>query len=151
MLNSIQSFFQQHIISVQEHATKERGEVLHLATAALLFEMAQMDDHVDSREREAIQRLLADKFSLDEELATQLVEQGADESRKAVCMQEFTRLLNEQFSQSEKRQMVKMLWQVALSDGVIDKYEDLFVRQIADLLYVPHQDFIQMKHEVMGE
>ena len=149
MLNSIQSFFQQHIISVQNESTQGQEEALHVATATLLFEMAQMDDHVDSREREAIKRLLANKFSLDTELSAQLLELGADESRKAVCMQEFTRLLNENFTQAEKRQMVKMLWQVAYSDGVIDKYEDLFVRQIADLLYIPHQDFIQMKHEVI--
>ena len=124
-------------------------KALHLATATLLFEMAQMDDHVDSREREAIQSLLANRFSLDAALSAELLELGADESRQAICMQEFTRLLNENFSQDEKYQMVKMLWQVAMSDGVIDKYEDLFVRQIADLLYVRHQDFIQAKHEVV--
>jgi len=151
MLNSIQSFFKQHILSVQDESEQGMDKSLHLATATLLFEMAQMDDHVDSREREAIQSLLEDKFSLDAALSVELLELGANESRQAICMQEFTRLLNENFSQTEKRHMVKMLWQVAMSDGIIDKYEDLFVRQIADLLYVPHQDFIQAKHEVAGE
>ena len=151
MLNSIQSFFKQHILSAQDESEQGTEKALHLATATLLFEMAQMDEHVDSREREAIQSLLADRFSLDTALSAELLELGADEARQAICMQEFTRLLNENFSQTEKRHMVKMLWQVAMSDGVIDKYEDLFVRQIADLLYVPHQDFIQAKHEVAGE
>ena len=149
MLNSIESFFKQHILSVQDASEEGTEKALHLATATLLFEMAQMDDHVDSREREAIQSLLVDRFSLDTAMAAELLELGADESRQAICMQEFTRLLNENFSQSEKRDMVKMLWQVAMSDGVIDKYEDLFVRQIADLLYVSHQDFIQAKHEII--
>jgi len=149
MLKSIQSFFQQHILPVQNESPQDDVEALHLATATLLFEMAQMDDHIDNREREAIQRLLADKFRLDSALSAQLLALGADKSRQASCMQEFTRLLNENFSHAEKRQMVKMLWQVAYSDGIIDKYEDLFVRQIADLLYVPHQDFIQLKHEVV--
>jgi len=149
MLNSIQSFFKQHILSAQDESEQGVEKALHLATATLLFEMAQMDDHVDSREREAIQSLLEDKFSLDMALSVELLELGADKSRQAICMQEFTRLLNENFSQTEKRHMVKMLWQVAMSDGVIDKYEDLFVRQIADLLYVPHQDFIQTKHDVV--
>jgi len=149
MLNSIQSFFQQHIVSEKNGSDLGEEKALHLATATLLFEMAQMDDQIDSREREAIQGLLADKFSISEELAAELIELGADKSRQAVCMQEFTRLLNDNFSQAEKRHMVKMLWEVAISDGVIDKYEDLFVRQIADLLYVRHQDFIQAKHEVV--
>lgn len=149
MLNSIESFFKQHILPTHAETEQSMDKALHLATATLLFEMAQMDDYVDNREREAIQSLLADKFSLDAGLAAELLELGADESRQAICMQEFTRLLNENFSQAEKREMVKMLWQVAISDGVIDKYEDLFVRQIADLLYVPHQDFIEAKHQVM--
>lgn len=149
MLNSIQSFFKQHILSAQDESEQGMEKALHLATATLLFEMAQMDDHVDSREREAIQSLLADRFRLDAALSVELLELGADKSRQAICMQEFTRLLNENFSQTEKRHMVKMLWQVAMSDGVIDKYEDLFVRQIADLLYIRHQDFIQAKHDVV--
>ena len=149
MLKSIQSFFQQHIVSERNGSEQGEEKALHLATATLLFEMAQMDDQIDSREKEAIQRLLADKFSIGAELAAELIELGADKSRQAICMQEFTRLLNNNFSQAEKRHMVKMLWEVAISDGVIDKYEDLFVRQIADLLYVPHQDFIQAKHEAI--
>jgi len=147
MLNSIQSFFEKHILLTGDESEQNKEKNLHLAAATLLFEMAQMDDHVDSREREAIQRLLASRFSIDDEMAAELLALGADESRRAICMQEFTRLLNENFSQAEKRDMVKMLWQVAMSDGVVDKYEDLFVRQIADLLYIPHKEFIQAKHD----
>jgi len=151
MLNSIQSFFEKHILLTEDESEQSQEKNLHLATATLLFEMAHMDDHVDSREREAIQRLLASRFSIDDTVAAELLALGADESRQAICMQEFTRLLNENFSQAEKRDMVKMLWQVAMSDGVIDKYEDLFVRQIADLLYIPHKDFIQAKHDAAGD
>ena len=151
MLNSIQSFFEKHILAEQSESDADKAKTLHLATATLLFEMAQMDDQVDSRERQAMQSLLANRFSLEAELAAELLDLAADEARQAICMQEFTRLLNENFSQEEKQQMVMMLWQVAMSDGVIDKYEDLFVRQIADLLYVPHRLFIQAKHDAAGE
>ncbi len=151
MLNSIQSFFQQHIMAVQDSTTEGNEKALHLATATLLFEMAQMDDVIDTREREAIQSLLADKFSLDSNMAEELLELAADKARQAISMQEFTRLLNENFSQKEKQQMVKMLWEVALSDGVIDKYEDLFVRQMADLLYVSHSHLVRAKHQAMGD
>ena len=149
MLNSIQSFFQQHILSAQDSTEEGNEKALHLATATLLFEMAHMDDVVDGREREAIQSLLADKFSLDAVMSEELLELAADKSRQATSMQEFTRLLNENFSQKEKQQMVKMLWEVALSDGVIDKYEDMFVRQMADLLYVSHSHLVRAKHQAM--
>ncbi len=151
MLNSIQSFFQQHILSVQDSAGEGNEKALHLATATLLFEMAYMDDVIEEREKEAIQSLLAGKFSLDAQMAEELLELAADKSRQVISMQEFTRLLNENFTQKEKQQMVKMLWEVALSDGVIDKYEDMFVRQMADLLYVSHSYLVRAKHQALAE
>ena len=149
MLNSIQAFFQQHILSAHEQTDKDNTNALHLATAVLLFEMAQMDDVMDEREREAIQLLLKERFSLESKLVDELLVLAADKARQASSLQEFTRLLNEHFSQKEKQHMVKMLWDVALSDGVIDKYEDLFVRQMADLLYVPHRHLVKAKHQAM--
>jgi len=149
MLKSIQSFFEKHILDEMNQSDSAKQDALHLATATLLFEMAQADEMVESSEREAIQSLLANKFSLENKLAKELLELAADKSRQATSMQEFTRLLNEHFSQKEKQQMVKMLWEVALSDGVIDKYEDMFVRQMADLLYVSHSHFVKAKHEAM--
>jgi len=149
MINSIQSFFQQHILSKKDGTEESNEKALHLATATLLFEMAQMDDVIDTREREAMQKMLAERFCLKAEMAEQLLILAADKARQATSMQEFTRLLNENFTEKEKRQMVKMLWEVALSDGVIDKYEDLFVRQMADLLYVPHRHLVKAKHRAM--
>jgi len=148
MLSAVQEFFQRRLLPIQDDSEQAEYDRLHLATATLLFEMAKMDDHIDEREREAIGCLLADRFSLDEQTTAELLELAADTARNAICMQEFTRLLNEHFSQQQKVQMVRMLWEVAVSDGVIDKYEDLFVRQIADLLYVPHRDFIRARHDV---
>ena len=148
MLSAVQEFFQRRLLPSSGDSEQSDHDRLHLATATLLFEMARMDDHIDERERDAISCLLANRFSLDEQTTAELVGLAADTARNAVCMQEFTRLINEHFNQPEKVEMVRMLWDVAVSDGVIDKYEDLFVRQVADLLYVPHRDFIRARHDV---
>ena len=42
-----------------------------------------------------------------------------------------------------------MLWRVTCADGHVDKYEEYLVRKIADLLYVPHREYIRMKLEVI--
>ena len=64
---------------------------------------------------------------------------------------EFTRLLHEDLSHSEKNEIITMLWRVAFSDNNLDKYEDYVVRKIADLLYVPHRDMIRLRNEVKEE
>lgn len=35
---------------------------------------------------------------------------------------------------------------VALADARLDKHEELMVRRVADLLFVPHSEFIRRKH-----
>lgn len=147
MLNSIREFFQQRVLDTGSEPVGEHS--LRVATATLMFEMAHADDHVEPREREAMAGLLGDYFELDEVTLEELVTLAADKARQVVCLQEFTRLLNEHFSQGQKLQVVEMLWRVALSDAVLDKYEEAFVRQIADLLYVPHAAFIKAKHRAM--
>jgi len=44
--------------------------------------------------------------------------------------------------------VVEMLWRVAFADGRIDRYEEALVRKIAELIYVPHRDFIRARHRV---
>ena len=43
-----------------------------------------------------------------------------------------------------------MLWEVALADEGLDKYEDYLVRKIAELLYVPHAELIRLRHKVQA-
>jgi uncharacterized tellurite resistance protein B-like protein len=38
------------------------------------------------------------------------------------------------------------MWRVAHADLELDMYEDHLVRKIAELLYVPHTEFITAKH-----
>jgi len=50
-------------------------------------------------------------------------------------------------SREDRVRIVELLWKVAFADAVLDKYEEYFVRKIADLLYVSHKDYIQAKHK----
>jgi uncharacterized tellurite resistance protein B-like protein len=37
------------------------------------------------------------------------------------------------------------MWEVAYADGRLDRYEEHMIRQVADLLYLSHSDFIRTK------
>ena len=43
------------------------------------------------------------------------------------------------------------MWGIAFADGELHHYEEAVIRRLADLLYVPHRDFILTKHEVSGQ
>ena len=57
-------------------------------------------------------------------------------------------LLNKHFQLERRAQLIEHLWRIANADGKIDAYEDQLVRKLADLLYVPHSDFILAKRRV---
>jgi uncharacterized tellurite resistance protein B-like protein len=40
---------------------------------------------------------------------------------------------------------VELLWRVALSDAELEKHEEHLIRKIANLIHVPHPDFIDAK------
>ena len=38
-----------------------------------------------------------------------------------------------------------MMWGVALADDALSRYEEHVIRKVADLLYLPHHDFMLAK------
>ena len=60
---------------------------------------------------------------------------------------QFTSLINEFYTQQQKRELITRLWHMAYADNRIHKFEEHLVRRLADLLHVPHSAFMQSKHE----
>ncbi len=148
MLNTIKKFFEQNMLitTVSSSASSDRQEhSLRIATAALLVEMMNQDDKVLETEKQAVRKALKDNFSLSDDETTELCHLAEDELRDATDYYQFTKLIAESFSQPQKIQIIELLWQVAYADNHLDSYEEHMVRRIADLIYVPHQDFIRTK------
>ncbi len=146
MLGAIREFFLSRIEPDVQAGPDEHG--LRLATAALLFEMLRADDDEHPDERSAIERVLRDQFELSEEETLELSRLADQEAAEAASLYQFTGLINDHFTPEQKVSVVEMLWQVAYADGSLDPYEEALVRKIADLIYVPHRDFIRAKHRV---
>ncbi len=121
---------------------------MRIATVALLLETARADFNVHDEELEAVAKHAQELFNLDESETAELLQLAEEEAQNATCYFEFTSLINKGFSPEEKINIVELMWQVAYSDNVLEKYEEALVRKIADLLYVPHGAFIAAKHRV---
>ena len=120
---------------------------LRVATAVLLVEAMRADFKVEESERQRLRVLLERQFQLTESELDALLDQAETDADQLVSLQHVTRLLNENYDQSMKLRVVEMMWQVVFADGDKDHYEEHLIRQIADLLYVSHSDFIQARHK----
>lgn len=147
MLRAIQDFFRAKIEPDSTAGPDRHG--LQLATAALLFEMHRADDREHPEERQILEQALQKTFTLSDAETRELAELADREAAEAVSLYQFTGLINQHFSPEQKIQVVEMLWQVAYADGRLDRYEEALVRKLADLIHVPHREFMQAKHRVM--
>lgn len=146
MISAIQEFFRSRISPRHQPGNDTRG--LQLATAALLFEMLRADQEEHPRERRTLEAALRSCFELNDEETRELALLADAEAANSVSLYEFTGLINQHFTPQQKVQVVEMLWQVAYADGRLDTYEEALVRKIADLIHVPHRDFIRAKHRM---
>ena len=89
------------------------------------------------------------EFALGDEEVSELFDHGEDRARSATSLYEFTGLINAHFDAVNKERLIRMLWDVAVADGQVDRHEDHLVRKVADLIHVPHSVFVRTKHEAM--
>lgn len=116
-----------------------------LATAVLLYEIASADMEIADAENATLQRLLADLPGVDPESCEALMQRAAAAQSETVSLHEYADALNAECSFEQKRHLVRMIWEVAYADGVLEAHEEHMVRRLADLLFVPHSVFIQEK------
>lgn len=148
MFLKLKQFFITQLVLEDE---KDEQTQLQLAAAALLIELSRADYHRDPEEQRTIENALRKSFGLDEQQLAELVALAEDENRDATSLYQFTSLIKDHYSAEQRYDLVKMLWEVALADGEISKYEDYLIRKIADLIYLPHSEFIRAKLEVIGD
>jgi uncharacterized tellurite resistance protein B-like protein len=151
MLDAIRQFFENHIAPEAAVGGRDDDHALRLATAALLMEMTRVDSTVAEEERRAVASAVRARFDLSEEEAAELMRLAEEQAQEAIDYHQFTSLINKKFSLDQKIKVVEQLWRVAYADEKLDKYEEHLVRKVAELLYVPHTEFIAAKHRVLAD
>ncbi|HSV54867.1 MAG TPA: TerB family tellurite resistance protein [Burkholderiaceae bacterium] len=118
---------------------------LELATAVLLVEVMRADPVLGAAERAAVASALRGKFSLAEDELARLLELAEQTARTASDFHQFTSVINAQFDQEKKIHIVEQMWRVAYADGHLDAHENHLIAKVAELLHVPHGQYIAAK------
>jgi len=114
----------------------QHGDELELAVAALLVEVAGIDDNLGEDERNLIRQLLERRFGIAAAEAAALeaaAERRADDSAQLFG---FARTISERLPRERRIELIELLWEVAYADGVLDPLEDSLLRRIAGLIDV---------------
>ncbi len=141
MIQVIKALFERR----SNESDESQQHSVRLAAAALLVETARADFAQDAAEMTKLVQLLTTSLQLEQDEVHQLVVAAQERAEEATSLYEFTRVINEHYNAHQKLQLVGAMWLVAYADGDLDKYEEHLIRQVAELTYVPHRDYIQCK------
>lgn len=143
MLKSIRDFFERNVAASGGRPPSRHS--IELATAALLIEVVRCDAGVTADERRSVETAVREKFGLAPDEAETLIRLAEDEVSQANDLFQFTSLVNRDFTQEQKLSVIELMWRAALADEHISAHEHHALRRIAELLHIPHGDYIAAK------
>ncbi|MBW2559067.1 MAG: TerB family tellurite resistance protein [Deltaproteobacteria bacterium] len=152
MIDLVKKFFGKST----KNSTVEGEDSVHdlrIATCALLLEMSRVDGEFSESERESILSIIKKEYEVDDEHVTAITEAADKELNGSLDLWQFTNLINQNYTQEEKIEIIEMVWRIAYTDGKLDKHEDFLVHKLANLLRLTHRQLIDAKvkiREVMG-
>ena len=128
-----------------EYNAALNDEQKRLACAALLIEVAIVDNEFDADEMACLQNILHNSFGISQAQSEAFITLAHNECADSSSMYQFTQLINQHCNAQDKFDLIKGMWSIAYADGELDKYEEYVIRKVADLIYVSHGDFIRAK------
>jgi len=137
--------------SHNEFGTKTSFKKYQVATAALLIEIAKADGDFSDEERNRIIDFMKNDFDLDDECVSELLKLSEQKVKDSISVYEFSSVINENFTQEEKFELMKNLWRVIYEDGKLDSHEDQLIKIIGSTLNLEHKDIIGAKLFVKQE
>lgn len=151
MLDTLLAKFRDFVDDVapsQEVLARRETLALQRACCGLLMEVARLDAAGAEGKHAAVARAMRDLLGIAHAELEPMIANAARPENRLTSYFRPVGLLNKHFSLERRTQFIEHLWRVANADGKIDMYEDQVVRKLADLLYVPHSDFILSKRRV---
>lgn len=118
------------------------------AVAELMVTASLIDGHMDAEEIAVRDRLLKDKFDLDDAGLAQLVDDARQASDNAIDYYRFTSAIKDAYDREQRETVIEMLCEIILADGKIDKDEMNMGWRIAGLLGFDNREWVMIRKRV---
>ena len=136
------------IAHVEERTEPFGEDDKRLAAAALLFHLIDVDGVIEDSESQKLRQLLQDKFSLSDKETTDLIAAAKKRDHEAVDLYGFTSVLKRSANESERLDIVEMMWEIVYADGHVHEFEDNTIWRVAELLGVSTRDRMTLRQKV---
>jgi len=149
MFDIVKRFFDKATAELSQGTNPDTAHDIRVATCALFVEIARIDEKFTDAEMEKILSILKEKYDLSPDHASALIAEAEKELEKSVDLWQFAKLINENYSNEEKIEIIETLWRIVYVDGKMDGYEHYLMDKLQNLLRLSHDQLIAAKLKVL--
>ena len=129
----------------------EKPKNLKLISLCLAFEVANADNEIDSKERDLLLSLIKENIDVSLISEKDILQVIQEDSKKSISFYDIIRDINKGLNKEEKVDIIKMLWEVAYADNVLDVDEERIIRRSAEMLGIKPSIVLQTKDQFKVE
>ena len=130
---------------------KEKPKNLKLIALCLAFEVANADNDIDVREKDLILGKIKESIDVSVLTEKEIFDVIQEESQKRVSFYDIIHDINKNLDKKEKVDVLKMLWEIAYADKVLDVDEERIIRRSAEMLGIKPSVVLQTKEEFKNQ
>ena len=149
MIDVVKKFFSKATNDVSSGTNQHTEHDIRVATCALFVEIARIDDNFTEAEMETILSILKENYGLPQDHADALISEAEKELDKSVDLWQFANLINKNYSNEEKIEIIETLWRIVYVDGKMDAHEHYLMNKLQNLLRLTHDQLISAKLKVL--
>ena len=131
----------------KEEQSSDGGDLINVA--CLMIHAAKIDENYTDKEKTIIKNTLIKLDNNNEDIDKVIIEAEKKES-DSNHIQDFTKNVKA-MDKENKIEIIKNIWDIILSDGNSDIYEENLMRRLAGLLYVDAKTMGEIKLEIQNK
>ena len=131
----------------KKEVKKEEPKNLKLVALCLAFEVANADNDIDARERDLMLEKIKESIDVSVLTEREIFDVIQEESEKKVSFYDTIYDINKNLNKKEKIDILKMLWEIAYADQVLDVDEERIIKRSAEMLGIKPSIVLQTKEE----
>ena len=126
---------------------EDKPKNLDLISLCLAFEVANADNDIDEREEKIFLAKIKETIDLSVLTEKQIFNVIEEEGLKRISFYEIIQDINNSLNKDEKVNVLKLMWEIAYADDILDIEEEKIIRRSAEMLGINPSIVLQTKQE----
>ena len=126
---------------------EDKPKNLELISLCLAFEVANADNNIDEREQKLFLEKIKETIDLSVLTDKEIFDVIKEESLNSISFYEMIKDINNSLNKDEKIDVLKLLWEIAYADEILDVEEEKIIRRSAEMLGIKPSIVLQTKQE----